>query len=209
MKPKVKICGITNLADARYCAAAGADFLGYIQYPPSPRYIPAEVAREIRSWVYGAKSVGVFVDEDLGTVNAAAASAGFDYVQLHGEESPAYCANVERPVIKSFRVMEAMSAEALRRRLLAYRDAADYFLLDAYHPALQGGTGKTFDWDLACAIAREIPIFLAGGLGPSNVNDAIRQVRPWAIDLSSRLESSPGKKDAALVEALFQARDEA
>ena len=204
MAPRVKICGITNLADARYCAAAGADFLGFIQYRRSPRYVLPELAGQIRAWLHGTGTVGVFVDEDADSVNRAVAAASFDFVQLHGAESPAYCAEMEAPVIKAFRVAEGNTETQLRTQIEAFSGVADYFLLDTYDPVLRGGTGKTFDWPIASAICRDFPVFLSGGIGPGNVSAALQEVRPWALDMSSGVESAPGKKDYALIEAVFQ-----
>ncbi len=204
MACRIKICGITNLADARFCAAAGAEYLGFIQYRRSPRYVPAELAGEIRAWLHGTKTVGVFVDEDADSVNRAVEIASFDLVQLHGAEPPPFCAKISAPVIKAFRVAESNTEALLRKQMEAFEKVADFFLLDTYHPVLHGGTGKTFEWSVASAICREFPVFLAGGLGPHNVSDALRQVRPWALDMSSGVETTPGKKDYALVEAVFQ-----
>ena len=204
MAHRVKICGITNLADARFCAAAGADFLGFVQYRRSPRYVRPELAGEIRDWIHGTKTVGVFVDEEAESVNRAAAAASFDFVQLHGAESPAYCAAMSVPVIKAFRIADGSTEAQLRAQISAFSGVADYFLLDTYHPVLRGGTGKTFDWAIASAICRDYPVFLSGGIGPDNAATALRQVRPWALDMSSGVESAPGKKDYALVETVFQ-----
>lgn len=207
MKPRVKICGITTLADARFCSGAGADYLGFIQYKRSPRYIaPSEVAA-INAWIYGPKSVGVFVNEDVETVNQIAELAGLDLVQLHGDESPAYCRRVSRPIIKALRVGPDMSSRQLATTVTAYSDIADHILLDTWHPTLHGGTGETFNWSLAESTQTGIPLILSGGLSPDNILEAVQTVQPWGIDLSSSLESSPGQKDFGRVNDLFSALD--
>ena len=204
MSLKIKICGITNLEDARFCAGAGADFLGFIQYPRSPRYVAPEAAKEIIAWVYGPEPVGVFVNETADTVNRTAAAAGFALAQLHGDEPPEVCARIERPVIKAFRTPPETTVDQLRARMEPYRTHAAYFLLDTHHPTLWGGTGETFDWQHARALAADFPIFLAGGLNPDNVAEAVQQVRPLGVDLSSGLEAYPGKKDFDKVNAFFE-----
>ena len=204
MEIKVKICGLTNLEDARFCAGAGADFLGFIQYPKSPRYVAPETAKEIIAWVYGPEPVGVFVNEDAATVNRTAEAVSFALVQLHGNEPPALCAQIERPVIKAFRIPPGATADHLRAQMEPYRAHVAYFLLDTHHPTLWGGTGETFDWHHACALAADFPILLAGGLNTTNVEDAVRQVRPLGVDLSSSLEAAPGKKDFDKLNAFFE-----
>lgn len=195
MDIKLKICGITSLEDARYCAAAGADFLGFIQYKNSPRYIEPELVKQVSAWIYGAEPVGVFVNESLDAVNQCAFQAGFSYVQLHGTETPEFCTNVERPVIKAIHVTSSTSTETLRQIMRQYVEVVKYFLLDTKKADLWGGTGQSFDWSIAQGLSTEFPCFLAGGIGADNVGNAITAVRPFGIDVSSRVESSPGKKD--------------
>jgi len=207
MPLKVKICGITSLADARYAAAAGADMLGFIQYAPSPRNIAAQNVRNIVEWIHGPKSVGVFVNETSEVVNHTAATVGFDYVQLHGNESPGYCAQMERPVIKAFSVKPDTQPEQLRRRMISYSAVVQHFLLDTYHSLLRGGTGQTFRWQVAAELTAEFSIILAGGLGPNNVLSAIQATDPMGIDCSSQLEYTPGQKDFDKINDLFQAID--
>jgi len=206
-RTKVKICGITRLEDARYCAAAGADYLGFIQYPGSPRYIEPGVAREIIEWVYGAKPVGVFVNESADVINRTAEDTGFELVQLHGTEPPELCAEVEHPIIKAIPVVHDASAEQLRRLMEPYVEHVDFFLLDTHKTNLWGGTGESFNWRLARELSSEFPIFLAGGIGASNVEEAIRTMNPYAIDLSSSVESSPGIKDFDKLGAFFDVFD--
>jgi len=202
---KLKICGITNLADARYVAAARADYLGFIQYAGSPRHIDASAAAEIIEWVFGPQTVGVFVDADAEQINEAAKTAGFDLVQLHGNETVETCRAVHFPVIKALRVSAGDEVRDLRQRLNVYVGAVDYFLLDTYDDARKGGTGKSFDWTVARVLAQEFPIFLAGGITPENAAEACRSVVPYGLDVSSGLESEPGRKDYAKVDAFFAA----
>ncbi|MFB3132491.1 MAG: phosphoribosylanthranilate isomerase [Rhodothermales bacterium] len=199
----VKICGLTNLEDARFCAGAGVDFLGFIQYPKSPRYVTPEVAAAIIAWVYGPEPVGVFVNEDADTVNRVAEAANFALVQLHGDEPPELCARIERPVIKAFRIPREATVDQMRRQMEPYREHAAYFLLDTHHPTLWGGTGATFDWQQARTLAAAFPILLAGGIRTENVEEAVRSVRPLGVDLSSSLEAYPGKKDLDKMTAFF------
>jgi len=202
---KIKICGITNLADARYSAAAGADWLGFIQFEASPRYVDPKTAGEIIEWVYGAESVGVFVDADPDTVNRIAETVGFDRVQLHGHESVAYCERIDRPVVKAFAVHPGETAADLASRMAPYRRVVTHFLLDTHDDRVRGGSGRTFDWELARSLSRDFPLFLAGGLSPENVSLAVRTADPVGIDVSSGLESDPGKKDFAKIDAFVEA----
>jgi phosphoribosylanthranilate isomerase len=192
---KVKICGITNLADARFAAGAGADFLGYIQYPDSPRYILPEKVAEIGAWVFGAESVGVFVDDSAEHVNRIAKMANFDFVQLHGNETVATCAAIDYRVIKAFKVKPGDSTDNVARRIEPYLDVVEHILLDAFSTELIGGTGQTISWDVAADLATRFPLFLAGGISPDNVAEAIEHVNPFGVDLSSGVETEPGQKD--------------
>lgn len=204
MSLSVKICGITDLADARFCAGAGADYLGFIQYPKSPRYIRAEVAAQLVQWVHGPQCVGVFVNEDAPHVNRLAELADFDCVQLHGDEAPELCERIERPVIKALRIAPHTDNDAVRAHMDSYLPFVDTFLLDTWEQDVWGGTGRSFDWRIARSLARDFPVLLSGGIGAHNVICALQQVRPLGIDLSSSLESRPGKKDFDKVTAFFQ-----
>ena len=204
-RTRVKICGITQLADARYCAGAGADYLGFIQYPDSPRWIEPSSAKEIIGWLDGIESVGVFVNEDAETINARCAEVGFTLAQLHGHETPETVAAVEVPTIKSFRVQHDASSEQLRALMLPYVGIADYFLLDTHKTSLWGGTGESFNWRLARDLAGEFPLFLAGGINAENVQEAIDTMRPFAVDLSSSVEAEPGVKDFDKLYDFFEA----
>ncbi len=201
MSVKVKICGITNLADAQQAAEAGADALGFNFYERSPRCIAPAVAgtiiRELPPFVV---KVGVFVDAPPERVFEAISQCGLNVVQFHGHEPPEYCTQFGVMTMKAFRIRDASSLEALSQY------ATDAWLLDAYTPGQFGGTGERFDWDLA-AQAQHFgrPIFLAGGLTPENVAEAVRRVGPYAVDVASGVETSPGRKDPAKVRAFIQA----
>lgn len=210
---KTKICGITRLDDARFCAAAGADFLGFIQHEASPRYVEPTAAREIIAWVSGPVPVGVFVDQTADAVNARCAEVGFQMAQLHGHESPETCAAVSVPVIKAIPVTHDASAEQVRALAAPYLDVVDFILLDTHTTSLFGGlfggSGESFNWRVARDLAALADVFLAGGIGPDNVADAIATMRPYAVDLSSSVESSPGVKDLDKLAAFFDAVDKA
>jgi len=190
--PRVKICGITRAEDALMAVEAGADALGFIFYPKSPRYITPEEARLIKTKLPPfVATVGVFVDEDPGRVMKIASEAGLGAVQLHGHETPAYCANMGINVIKALRVRD----EGDIRAMAGYEVSA--FLLDTYKEGQMGGTGEVFDWDLALKAVKcgKTPIILSGGLTPDNVARAVEKVRPYAVDVSSGVEVQPGVKD--------------
>jgi phosphoribosylanthranilate isomerase len=201
MQVKVKICGITNLPDAKAAAEAGADVLGFVFYDKSPRSITCEAAaaitRELPPFIIKA---GVFVDAPEDVVVQAIRECGLNLLQFHGEEPPDYCLQFGIMSMKAFRVRDAASLQALREY------PTEAWLLDAYTPGKLGGTGEVFNWDLAReAQTWDRPIFLAGGLTPDNVADAIRRAQPYAVDVSSGVEATPGKKDAARVKAFIQA----
>jgi phosphoribosylanthranilate isomerase len=199
---KIKICGITNLEDALLAADLGADALGFIFYPKSPRNVAPEAAREIIAQLPPfVASVGVFVDETAAFVRELAAKVRLDWVQLHGQESPEYCRNLGHKVIKGFRIQDADSL----RLLAGYRGAAQALLLDTYKKGLVGGTGTAFDWQLAREAKQYGRIILAGGLTPENVAQAIAIVQPAAVDAASGTEAAPGRKDPAKLRAFFKA----
>ncbi len=218
MTTKLKICGITRLEDARYAAAAGADYLGFIQYAGSPRYIAPEHVRDIVEWIHGPQPVGVFVNAPADVVNRTAEKAGFAFVQLHGEEPVSDILRIECPVIKAFRIAPDTTPDRLYRLMRTYEDVVAHFLLDAYNDKVYGGSGQTFDWHVASSSVEgarepiEQPtrpgspgIFLAGGIHADNVAEAIRTLRPFAVDVSSGLESAPGEKDFSRIDAFMQA----
>jgi phosphoribosylanthranilate isomerase len=194
---KVKICGITNLRDARQAFKAGADFLGFNFYPRSPRYVTPRTARRIlRRLPQKVMSVGVFVNEREDEMLRIARRVGLDYLQLHGEESPMAIAHLARslPVIKAVRVRDSFRAAKLNR----YKHVSA-FLLDGFDRRRHGGSGKTFRWNMALRAKRAGHIFLAGGLTPENVSEAIRSAKPYAVDVCSGVETKPGKKNPELV----------
>jgi len=198
---RIKICGITNPEDAILASELGADALGFIFHPASPRRVAPEAAREIiRQLPPLVLSVGVFVDEEAELVRDLAARVGLDWVQLHGWESPEYCRSLGRRVLKGFRIEAASSLGALAE----YRDAVQAFLLDTYKAGQAGGTGETFDWQLARRAQDFGAIVLAGGLNPANVAQAIEVAQPQAVDVASGVEAAPGKKDPEKLRAFFE-----
>lgn len=202
---KLKICGITRLADARYCAAAGADYLGFIQHPDSPRFIEAAAAKDIIEWVYGPQAVGVFVNRTPGEINTAVEEAGFALAQLHGDESPEVCADVEVPVIKALRIGPESTPEQVSVFFDQYDTVADYFLLDSRSVGVFGGSGTTFNWELVSSRPDAKRMFLAGGIRAANVAEAVQTVSPYAVDISSGVESRPGIKEFEKIDAFFDA----
>lgn len=186
------MCGITTLEDAILAINCGADYLGFNLYRKSPRYVSPDVIREIvRQTVDKALPVGVFVNEPVETVEALINESGVRMAQLHGDEDEAYCEAIgSQRVIKVIRPASGFDVSAI-----AHFPAAA-FLVDASDDKLYGGTGKAANWEVAAEVAKLRRTFLAGGLGPGNARDAIAQVEPYAIDVNSAIESSPGKKDA-------------
>lgn len=197
---RIKICGITNLDDALAAVSFGADALGFVFYPKSPRLVSQQAAAAIISKLppFVAR-VGVFVDEQMERVKTIMEECNLDYVQLHGSERPEFCRALGKRVIKTLRVKN----ESVLQQLSEYTVPA--FLLDAYKPGIPGGTGQTFNWDIAARAARSATVILSGGLTPQNVAQAIATVKPYAVDVSSGTEASPGKKDHAKMRAFVEA----
>jgi phosphoribosylanthranilate isomerase len=195
----VKICGITSVEDAQAAVEAGADALGFVFYPPSPRYVtPEQAGQVIRGLPPFVTTVGLFVDVPLDMINDIAARCRLDRIQLHGHETPEFCCQLKQPVIKAFRIKSADSLAQLPR----YTVSA--YLLDAYvEGSLPGGTGVGFAWDLAAQAKPYGPVILAGGLTPENVAAAIAQIRPYGVDVSSGVERAPGLKDHQKVRAFI------
>ncbi|MBN2287783.1 MAG: phosphoribosylanthranilate isomerase [Candidatus Glassbacteria bacterium] len=192
MRVRIKICGITRIEDAMAAVELGVDALGFIFHPPSPRYVEPAAAADIISRLPALVSaVGVFVDEDINILHSIVGLAGLDAVQLQGVESAEYCKSLG-PIrcIKGFRLASRLDLRKIEEYPLEVG-----ILLDSYQKDTPGGTGKTFDWQWAAEAQRQRPIILAGGLGPNNVVEAVRRVRPFAVDVSSSLEKSPGIKD--------------
>ncbi len=197
--PRVKICGICSAEDALSAIAAGADALGLVFYAPSPRYVTIEQAREI-SRVVGpfVTLVGLFVDAEAEAVEQVLDQVPLHVLQFHGSESPEYCEQFNRPYMKAIRMRPELDVQAA----LAEHPNASGILLDAYRKGVPGGTGERFDWRrIPTNTAR--PIILAGGLNPQNVGAALAATKVWAVDVSGGVESAPGKKDAAALEAFI------
>jgi len=199
---RVKICGITSWEDAKLAVDAGADALGFNFYPPSPRYItPAQARRIVARMPADVDAVGVFVDELFLKADEIALSVDLDMLQLHGDEPPGVVAEFADfwPVIKAFRIRRGFHLALLG----CYSDATA-FLLDGFRQRLRGGTGRTFDWDVARRAKRYGRTFLAGGLTPENVGQAILEVQPFGIDVCSGVEARPGKKSPARLRELMR-----
>jgi phosphoribosylanthranilate isomerase len=188
---RIKVCGITNIEDALAAQALGADAIGMV-FAESPRRVEKEQAREIvQALPPFVHLIGVFVDEEKSVIEDIADFCRLTVLQFHGSESPEYCAGFGRLVIKAFRISQREDIE----RLKPYQGKVSAFLLDTYHPVFAGGTGQAFDWDMAKEAGKIGPIILAGGLNPDNIEAAIRAVKPYAVDVSSGVEMTPGKKD--------------
>jgi phosphoribosylanthranilate isomerase len=201
MRTRVKICGITSVGDGRAAARHGADAIGLIFYPPSPRLVTLERAREIAAGLPAfVARVAVFVNPAAADVEAAIRACRPDLLQFHGEESADFCRSFGVPYLRALRVRPGVD---LLESLSLFGDAAGW-LLDAYRQELYGGTGEAFDWGL---IPRELarPLILSGGLDAENVGAAIRRVRPWAVDVSSGVEAAKGVKDERRIAAFMEA----
>jgi phosphoribosylanthranilate isomerase len=201
---KIKICGITNVEDAKVAVAAGADALGFVLYRKSPRFVePAVVRRIVAGLPPFVLPVGVFVNEELGLVRSILDDCGLALAQLHGDETASYCQDLGRPVLKALRLKDRGTFLALAE--FQGRANVRGVLIDAFSNQAYGGTGQTVDWALAQEAARSTSIVLAGGLTPANVAEAIARVRPYGVDVSSGVELSPGKKDHDKVKAFIEA----
>lgn len=198
MRTRVKICGITRPGDARAAAEAGADAIGLVFYPPSPRYLSAERALEIRDALPAfVQSVALFVNPDAAQVAQVIGRVRPAMLQFHGEETPQFCAQFGMPYVKACRVRPGVD---LLEYLRSFSSAAAW-LLDSYVEEY-GGVGERFDWSIVPR-RLERPLILSGGLAPGNVAEAIRRVRPWGVDVSSGVESAKGIKDAAKIAAFI------
>lgn len=190
---------MTQLKDALFAVEQGVDAVGFIFYKKSPRAVTMKTVREIITKLPPlVDTVGVFVNESAERLNKIADYCGLDLVQLHGEESPAFCRKIHRRVIKAFRVKDLQSIKQLEKFPVSG------FLLDTFSDDLHGGTGKTFDWNLALPVKKMGPVILAGGLTPRNILQAVRQVRPYGVDVCSGVEKSPGIKDLEKVRAFLK-----
>lgn len=199
MSVAVKVCGITRLEDALAAARCGAHALGFVFYRPSPRYVtPLKAGDIIRALPPFVTAVGLFVDAPAEEVRAALSHAPVNLLQFHGMEPPDYCRQFGLPYMKAVRVRAGVD---LLQYATDYHDAKA-LLLDAFVDGTHGGTGATFDWSLVPR-GLPLPVVLSGGLDANNVTDAIRQVRPWAVDVSSGVEAGKGIKDAAKIAAFM------
>ncbi len=200
---KVKVCGITNLYDALNAVDLGADALGFILYCKSKRYVEPKTVRFITKKLPPfVTKVGVFVNEDRNVVLEVLSYCGLDFAQLHGDESPDDCRYIGKDrVIKVFRIKGEEDIKSVED----YSDCVRAVLLDTYSESEYGGTGKTFNWEIAKEIVNryDVPVILSGGLNPDNVEDAIRFVCPFAVDVSSGVEEEPGKKDLLKVKGFI------
>ena len=203
MTVRIKICGITSREDALHAAACGADALGFVFYAGSPRCVAAETAAAICAALPPfVTRVGLFVNAAPAQIRAIAEACGLDAIQLHGDEAPAACDFAPRRTIKALRVKDAASLAGHAQF------ATSALLLDAWVADAYGGTGQACNWELAAGVARQRPVILAGGLTPDNVAAAVRQVRPYGVDVSSGVEQAPGRKDPAKVaEFIRRARE--
>lgn len=200
MSTRVKICGITRLEDAQLAIAAGADALGFVFYEPSPRYVsPTTAAAIIRELPPFVVTTALFVDASETYVRQVLEQTQIDLLQFHGDETPAFCEQFNRPYIKALRVKPTLDLLAEQTRF----ESARALLLDAYKPGVPGGTGESFDWALIPkALAPKI--ILAGGLDAGNVARAIAEVKPFAVDVSGGVEASKGIKDANKIKRFFE-----
>lgn len=200
MSTRVKICGITRLEDAQLAIAAGADALGFVFYEPSPRYVSPEVAaaiiRELPPFVV---TTALFVDAPETYVRQVLEQTQIDLLQFHGDETPVFCEQFNRPYIKALRVKPTLDLLAEQNRF----QSARALLLDAYKPGVPGGTGESFDWALIPKVLAP-KIILAGGLDAGNVARAIAEVKPFAVDVSGGVEASKGIKDANKIKRFFE-----
>ena len=206
MRTRVKICGITRPQDAMSAVKHGADAIGLVFYAPSPRCVSVETAKSIvQALPPFVTVVGLFVNAEESDVRQVLAQVHLDVLQFHGDETPEFCASFAVPYLKALRITPALSSAADVLALIEQYSTASAILLDAWDPLQAGGTGKQFDWSLAahCVHQSELPIVLAGGLDAANAADAIARVRPWALDLSSGVESEPGIKDPQRLTAFF------
>lgn len=193
---KIKICGMTNKPDALTAAQLGVDMLGFIFYEKSKRFVDPAAARDIINELPpGIMKVGVFVDESEERIREIARDAPLDMVQLHGSETPEFCARLRNDykVIKAFR----LKGKADLKKINGYD--VDYYLLDTFKTDSIGGTGETFDWKMLKDFEILKPVILSGGLSPANVGRAIGEVVPYGVDAATGVESAPGKKDAELM----------
>lgn len=194
----IKICGITNLEDGLKAASLGVDALGFVFAASSRRIAPDAAKKIIQALPPTLLNVGVFVNEEWSEVQRLADYCRLSVLQFHGEESPEYCQKFLHPVVKAIRIRDSESLKDLER----YHGPS--ILLDTYSPGNAGGTGKSFPWEVAVIAKEKRDFILSGGLGPLNVGEAIKKVKPWGVDASTGVESSPGKKDFLKMEKFIK-----
>lgn len=205
MRTRVKICGFTEVETAVMAAKLGADAIGLVFYPASPRHVTIEQAAAIASAMPAFVSVvALFVDADPDYIEQVLDQVAIDCIQFHGNESAEACRRHQKPYLKAIRMQADTDLAALQT---IYHDAAG-LLLDAYHPGIQGGTGSSFDWDLIPQDC-DLPIILAGGLTPDNIEQAIQKVKPYAVDVSSGVEAGKGIKNVAKMAAFIRKTNQA
>lgn len=198
---RVKVCGLCTLADAEHAIIAGADAIGMVFYSKSPRYISISDAQEIVSHIPPfASTVGLFVNSSSDTVRNVLSEVPLDLLQFHGDEDESFCKSFNRPYIKAVRV----KTDTDLLQICHQYSSARGILLDSYKKGTPGGTGETFDWSMIPS-KLPLPVILAGGLDANNVAEAVSAVHPWAVDVSSGVEHSAGKKDRQKVEQFIRA----
>lgn len=208
MRTRIKICGLRQVEDIQATVHAGADAIGLVFYPPSPRAVTAEQAKKLSQYIPPyVHIVGLFVNAQLNEIQEILKQVPLDILQFHGDESPEQCQFIAQTVgrrwYKALQVKDDMEIEHLLKQIYAYQQAgASAILLDAYHPDLKGGTGHTFDWEKFPK--SDLPLILAGGLTPENVADAIRLTQPYAVDVSGGVEQSKGIKDSKKIHQFIQ-----
>ncbi len=208
---RVKICGLSDTESALAAAEAGADYLGFI-FARSKRQVTAEkaasVISEIRKLNKPLLTVGVFVNEESAEVNRIVEYCRLDFVQLSGDETPAYCSQMKNPIIKAIHISPNETGETINKKIKEYRDYLKYhnpvFLLDTHSDSTYGGTGQIFNWNLISGLPAEYPIFIAGGLTPVNVGGLVKKYRPWGVDVSSGVETG-GKKNILKIKTFIEA----
>lgn len=206
MSPQIKLSGITRLEDARYASAVGADYLGFIQKSGDIREIDPNKAREIIDWVVGPKPVGIFENDSAQEVCLACQTVGFQLAQLDGNENPDVCHAIQSDgvqVIKTIRIQHDASLEQLRSLLLPYQSCSDFIRLDVFETSLLGGEGESLNWRVVRELASEFALFLAGTIKPDNAEHTLTSMRPFGLDVSTSVETSPGVMDFDKLGALF------
>lgn len=204
MRTRIKICGITSIEDAHLAVEAGADAIGLVFYPPSPRAIQLETARQICDAMPAfVTKVALFVNPSTEMVKEVIETTQIDLLQFHGDESPEFCAQFSRPYIKAIRIQAETDLQALD---VTYAQAKG-LLLDTYIKGVPGGTGETFNWSLLAPFKEALKhkVILAGGLTPQNISKAIATVQPWAVDVSGGVEAQPGQKSAEKITQFINA----